>query len=50
MAGAEDPAIPRHLGFDSAPSVEQALVNAREHHGSDMTVAAVEYPPAFNRQ
>ncbi|HYI45291.1 MAG TPA: lactate racemase domain-containing protein [Actinomycetota bacterium] len=50
VAGAEDPAIPRHVGFDSAASVEEALASARDQHGSDMTVAVVEYPPAFNRQ
>ena len=44
VAGADDPAIPAHLGFDSAPTVDDALAEAGQ--GS---VALVGYPPAFNR-
>lgn len=44
VAGADDPSIPAHLGFDSAPSVDSALERA------EGTIALVEYPPAFNRQ
>ena len=51
VAGAEDPAIPRHCGFDSAPDVETAIAMASDaHDGSDPSVALVEYPPAFNRR
>ena len=50
VAGAEDPRVPRHCGFDHAPDVETAIEEAREQHGASMTVACVEYPPAFNRQ
>ncbi|HWL66065.1 MAG TPA: hypothetical protein VNP73_08840, partial [Actinomycetota bacterium] len=50
VAGAEDPAIPRHCGFDYADSVESAIALAKEAHGPDASVALVEYPPAFNRQ
>ena len=49
VAGAEDPKIPAHCGFDSAPSVEAALDMARAEGDADR-VALVEYPPAFNRQ
>ena len=49
VAGAEDPAVPRHTGFDTAPSVEEALSMAREEHGAGMRVAMVRYPPAVNR-
>ena len=45
VAGADDPSIPAHLGFDSAPTVDAALAEAEAG-----TVALVEYPPAFNRQ
>ena len=50
VAGAEDPAVPRHCGFDHAPDIETAIAMARAEHGPDATVACVEYPPAFNRQ
>jgi len=49
VAGAEDPGIPRHAGFEAAPTVEDALDAAREIHGSGMRVALVRYPPAVNR-
>ena len=50
VAGAEDPAIPRHCGFDYAPDVETAIGMAQEEHGAQATIACVEYPQAFNRQ
>ena len=50
VAGAEDPAVPRHCGFDYAPDVATAIATARAEHGPDASVACVEYPPAFNRQ
>jgi hypothetical protein len=45
----EDPAVPAHLGFESASTVEQALSMAAEHHGRDQRVALVRYPPAVSR-
>jgi hypothetical protein len=50
VAGAEDPRIPEHCGFESAPTVELAIAMAREGHGTDASVALVEQPQAFNRQ
>ncbi|MBW3594684.1 MAG: nickel-dependent lactate racemase [Actinobacteria bacterium] len=44
VAGADDPSIPAHLGFDTTPTVDDAVAEA-----GDGTVALVEYPPAFNR-
>ena len=44
VAGAEDPEIPRHLGFESTSTVDGAI---EEAGGS---IALVEYPPAINRQ
>jgi lactate racemase len=44
-----DPAVPAHLGFDSAPTVERALEMSAEWHGRDQRVALVRYPPAANR-
>jgi lactate racemase len=50
VAGAEDPSIPAHCGFQSAPMIEGALALAKEQQGPDATVALVENPLAFNRQ
>lgn len=50
VAGAEDPRIPEHCGFESAPTVERAIAMAREGHGTPASVALVEQPQAFNRQ
>lgn len=50
VAGAEDPAVPRHCGFLTAPTVEEAIGLAQDTHGPDASIALVENPPAFNRQ
>jgi hypothetical protein len=50
VAGAEDPAVPRHAGFEAAATVEEALALAREEHGAGMRVGLVSYPPAVSRQ
>ena len=49
VAGAEDPGVVRHAGFEPAGSVDEALAAAREVHGTDMRVALVPYPPAASR-
>ena len=49
VAGAEDPSLPVHCGFESAPSVEAALAMALDKHGQNARVGFVEYPMAFNR-
>ena len=41
VAGAEDPAVPRHAGFDAAPTVEDAIKDAERLHGSDCSIACV---------
>ena len=45
VAGAEDERVVRHVGFEPAESVEQAL-----QMSDGGSVAFVEYPPAVNRQ
>ncbi|MCA1727112.1 MAG: lactate racemase domain-containing protein [Actinobacteria bacterium] len=50
VAGAEDPGVVRHVGFEPADTVEAALAAAMEPHGPEATVALVPYPPAVNRQ
>lgn len=49
VAGAHDPSVPRHCGFDSAASVEEAIAMAQEVHGANCSVALIDYPLAFNR-
>ncbi|HEY7283405.1 MAG TPA: lactate racemase domain-containing protein [Actinomycetota bacterium] len=49
VAGAEDPGVVRHVGFEPADSVEDALAMAGEVHGSEQRVGWVRYPPALSR-
>jgi hypothetical protein len=42
VAGARDPHVPRHLGFDVAASVEEALARAQAIHGPGATIGVVE--------
>ena len=49
VAGAEEPRVVEHLGFEPAPTVETALSMARETHGPNPSVALVRYPQAVNR-
>jgi hypothetical protein len=44
VAGAIDAAVPRHLGFESAPSVEAALARAERIHGGDCAIACITQP------
>jgi hypothetical protein len=50
VAGAEDPGVVRHAGFEPAVSIGEALGMAREEHGGDMRVGLVRYPPAVSRR
>jgi hypothetical protein len=49
VAGAEDPAVVRHAGFEAAATVEDALAMAADAHGPNPSVALVRYPPAVSR-
>jgi hypothetical protein len=44
VAGARDPALPRHLGFQPTGSVEEAVSAAQAIHGSDCSIACVDMP------
>ena len=44
VAGAENPSLVRHVGFEPARTVEMAIDMARERHGKDASVAFVKYP------
>jgi hypothetical protein len=41
VAGADDPAVPRHVGFDAASTVEEALQAAERIHGGDCSIVCV---------
>lgn len=49
VAGAQEPHVARHFGFEPAATVEDALGLAAEIHGPDPSIALVRYPPATNR-
>jgi hypothetical protein len=44
VAGARDPHVPRHLGFEVAASVEEAVARARAIHGRGATIGVVNQP------
>src|SRR6059036_3006728 len=44
VAAPRDPAIPRHVGFDTAPNVEEAVARAAARHGRDCAIAYVRQP------
>ena len=41
VAGAMDPAVPRHVGFEAAATVENAITMAAEHHGDDCSIVCI---------
>ena len=45
VAAPRDPAIPRHVGFEVAGSVEEAVARAEKIHGADCAIAHVEQSP-----
>lgn len=49
VVGPDDPAVPAHLGFDSAPTVERAVEMSADQHGRHQRLALVRHPPAVNR-
>jgi len=44
VAAPRDPAIPRHLGFEVAGSVEEAVAAAEKTHGASASIAYVTQP------
>jgi hypothetical protein len=44
VAGARDPRVARHLGFEVAATVEEAIARARSIHGPGATIGVVEQP------
>ena len=45
VAAPVDPHVPRHLGFEVAATVEEAIARAESIHGRDASIACVEQPP-----
>ena len=50
VAGAENPDLVAHVGFEPTRTVEEAIARAEEAHGPQATIACVKYPMAGNRQ
>ena len=42
VAGAQDPALPTHVGFEPTSTVEEALAAAEAIHGRDCSVACID--------
>ena len=42
VAGAQDPAVPKHIGFIPASTVEEAISQAERFHGRDCSVVCVK--------
>ncbi len=49
VAGADEPSVPQHVGFEPAATIEEALSASAAIHGPHPSVAVVPYPPAVNR-
>ena len=50
VAGATEPSLVRHLGFEPAETVEEALKRAQAIHGQDASIVFVRYPLIASRQ
>jgi len=50
VAGAEDPSVVRHVGFEPVATIEEGLAASEGIHGPNPSVAVVPYPPAVSRQ
>ncbi|UCH21712.1 MAG: DUF2088 domain-containing protein [Deltaproteobacteria bacterium] len=50
VAGAENPALIQHLGFEPAQTVEAAIEKAQDIHGKNASIVFVKYPLLACRQ
>ena len=50
VAGAENPALIEHLGFEPTVTIEDAIQKALAIHGKDASIAFVQYPAVTYRQ
>jgi len=46
VAGAQDPSVPRHIGFEPTGSVEDAIHAAEAIHGCDCSIACIDMATA----
>ena len=44
VAGAVDPALPRHIGFEPTATVEEAITAAEQVHGPDASIVCIDVP------
>jgi hypothetical protein len=44
VAGAKNPKLVQHLGFEATATVEQAVAKAKERHGKNAALVFVKYP------
>jgi nickel-dependent lactate racemase len=44
VAGANDPSVPRHVGFEPTATVEEAIARAESIHGPDASIACIDIP------
>lgn len=49
VAGIEEPALARYLGFEPTSTVEEAIARAETLHGRGASIACVSYPMGVNR-
>ena len=49
VAGAENPGLVTHLGYEAHQSVEEAIRQALDDHGKNATIVFVRYPILANR-
>ena len=50
VAGAQNPSLVTHLGFEPSNTVEAAIARAEEVHGKDSSIIFIRNPPARSRQ
>jgi len=44
IAAPDDPKIPEHIGFTPTSTIEDAITEARKHHGPNPTIACIRNP------
>jgi hypothetical protein len=50
VAGAQNPSLVTHLGFEPTDTVEAAIARAEKFHGKDSTIIFIRNPLALSRQ
>ncbi len=50
VAGAQNPSLVTHLGFEPAETVEAAIARAEQIHGKESAIIFIRNPPERSRQ